>query len=126
MVELPSGTVTFLFTDLEGSTRLWEQQRDAMFSGVHINTSENRAVLHTALRLPHGVELVVDGQNAGCPAYRPMAPDFDDSISVRAACDLVFEGRVQPNGYTEPVLHAWRRAAKSAIAAQSDPAPLRS
>ena len=40
-----------------------EQRRDAMFSGVHINTSENRAVLHTALRLPRGVELVVDGQN---------------------------------------------------------------
>jgi glucose-6-phosphate isomerase len=40
-----------------------EQRRDAMFSGVHINTSENRAVLHTALRLPRGAELVVDGQN---------------------------------------------------------------
>jgi glucose-6-phosphate isomerase len=39
------------------------QRRDAMFSGVHINTSENRAVLHTALRDPVGVELVVDGQN---------------------------------------------------------------
>jgi glucose-6-phosphate isomerase len=40
-----------------------EQRRDAMFSGVHINTSENRAVLHTALRLPRGAELAVDGQN---------------------------------------------------------------
>ena len=52
-----------LLVDLARTARL-EQQRDAMFSGVHINTSENRAVLHTALRLPHGVELVVDGQNA--------------------------------------------------------------
>src|SRR5215203_1908534 len=51
-----------LLIDLARTARL-EQQRDAMFSGVHINTSENRAVLHTALRLPRGAELVVDGQN---------------------------------------------------------------
>ena len=51
-----------LLIDLARTARL-EQQRDAMFSGVHINTSENRAVLHTALRDPRGVELVVDGQN---------------------------------------------------------------
>jgi glucose-6-phosphate isomerase len=51
-----------LLIDLARTARL-EQQRDAMFSGVHINTSENRAVLHTALRLPRGAELTVDGQN---------------------------------------------------------------
>jgi glucose-6-phosphate isomerase len=51
-----------LLVDLARTARL-EQQRDAMFSGVHINTSENRAVLHTALRLPRGAELIVDGQN---------------------------------------------------------------
>jgi glucose-6-phosphate isomerase len=51
-----------LLIDLARTARL-EQHRDAMFSGVHINTSENRAVLHTALRLPHGAELIVDGQN---------------------------------------------------------------
>src|ERR1700742_2884029 len=50
-----------LLIDLARTARL-EQQRDAMFSGVHINTSVNRAVLHTALRDPGGVELVVDGQ----------------------------------------------------------------
>ena len=52
-----------LLVDLARTARL-EQQRDAMFSGVHINTSEDRAVLHTALRLPRGAELIVDGQNA--------------------------------------------------------------
>jgi malate synthase len=81
-----------------------------MANWMHHGVVSEKQVKQTMERMA----AVVDAQNAGDAAYQPMAGNFAKSAAYKAACDLVFKGKAQPSGYTEPLLHAWRLKVKAA------------